>query len=168
MKNKGLALFELFLLVVVAYFLVEATQYNSRARLVPILVGVPTLLLIAFQMAVDHIPVLERFRPARVQIVSMDREMPSRQKKAELSRSETLRREFTALAWVVGLGVALTLFGFYVVLPLFLFSFLRFVAGLGWLRSLLLAALAAALLYLSFVQLLGVSFYPGMIIQTIK
>lgn len=162
MSKPGLLIFELLLLGVAIFFVVEAMGYNERARLVPILVGVPTALLIAFQIAIDHVPGFERFGPAQLKPGFMERELLARKGKAALPDDEVRRRELTALGWVLGLGVALTLFGFYIVLPLFLVTFLRFVAGLGWGRAIVSAAVAIGILYSAFVWFLRVDLYPGL------
>ena len=163
MRNKGLLIFECFLLGVAIFFIVEALGYNARARLVPLLVGVPTALLIAFQIAVDHVPGFERFAPAQVKPGFVDRDGIATPGAAALPADEVRRRELTALGWVLGLGVALTLFGFYIVLPLFLVGFLRFVAGIGWGRTLLSTAVAIGILYSAFVWFLRVDLYPGLV-----
>jgi len=164
MKNKGLLAFEVLLLVAVAYFVIEATDYNRRARLVPILIGVPVFLLILFQIAVDHVPSFERFRPGRVQLTNVPAGVARREAAETASDAETSRRELTALAWVIGLGIALTLFGYYLVIPLFLITFLRFVAALNWRRALISTALTSGILYAAFVWFLRVDFYPGLLI----
>ena len=163
MKNKGLLIFECFLLAVAIFFVVEALGYNRRARLVPILVGVPTALLIAFQIAIDHVPGFQRFAPAQVKPGFVDRDKLGGRRGETLPQDEVRRRELTALGWVLGLGVALTLFGFYIVLPLFLIGFLRFLAGLDWTRALLSTAVAIGILYGAFVWFLRVDLYPGLI-----
>ncbi|RDC71949.1 hypothetical protein DLJ49_12710 [Rhodovulum sp. 12E13] len=162
MRNKGLLIFECFLLGVAIFFIVEALGYNERARLVPLLVGVPTALLIAFQIAIDHVPGFERFAPAQVKPGFVDRDKIGRKSAAALPADEVRRRELTALGWVLGLGVALTLFGFYIVLPLFLIGFLRVLAGLDWTRTLVSTAVAIGILYSAFVWFLRVDLYPGL------
>jgi hypothetical protein len=163
MRNLGLLLFELFLLVLVVFFVVQATEYNSRARLVPLLFGIPTFCLIVFQIGLDHVPALEKFRPVRKDLTKIAKNSDRNSKDRGESASDTTIREVIMLAWVIGLGIALTLFGFLVVLPIFLLTFLKFAARLSWSQTLISTALASGFLYLTFIWFLQVRFYYGIL-----
>jgi len=159
--NKGLLAFELLILAVAVYFVVVAFGYNARARLVPILIGVPTILLIAFQIALDHVPAFKNLGPSKVKLINRD--IVAKKEKPKVDSGDLVQRELAALAWVIGLGVALSVFGYYIVLPVFLACFLRFAADLDWARALVSTVLATGILYAAFVWFLRVDLYPGLV-----
>ena len=60
MKLTDRTLFTLGVFVLVLAFLVLSLDYRPRARLVPIIIAVPTLLLTLLQLLIDMIPAVAR------------------------------------------------------------------------------------------------------------
>ena len=56
MKWNGRVLFSFFLLLVTAAFVIMSFDYSPRGRLVPLLVGVPTLILMVGQFLIEAFP----------------------------------------------------------------------------------------------------------------
>jgi len=163
-KKTGLLIFELLLLALVLFFVVKAFGYNARARLVPLLIGIPTLLLLLFQIGLDHVPAMKGLAPATMKPGLSKSEAKAKTTEAHfMPEGELVRREMMALAWVIGLGLGLTLFGYFVVLPAFLVVMLRFVSGLSWTSTFVSTGVSMLILYFAFVWFLRVELYPGII-----
>lgn len=116
MKLNGKALFSLALFVLVAAFVAASLGLSPEGRRVPLVVGVPTMLLLAFQVIGDAFPGLIRVRKKRDffgtaevrQEVELEEEEAAEVRPAP---AVVRRREFTVMAWVVAFALLMYLFG---------------------------------------------------------
>ena len=68
-------------------------------------------------------------------------------------------------AYFIGLTGGLLLFGFLLAIPVFVVVFLRHRAQTSWRFALGLTAVASVVLYMVFVQALGVVLHPGFVTE---
>lgn len=146
--------FAAFLTLATLFLVVTAAGYSSKARLIPLVVGLPTLALAAFQVwgmmkkpAADH----------ACEVDEDEDVVPCADEKL------TPRTEARSLAWVVGCFASIWILGFLVGLPLYAFLYAKVRGGEGWLLSLIPAAVSFAVLYGVFVQGLHVPLYEGVV-----
>lgn len=118
-----------------------ALQYPPDARFMPLVVGIPAIALCLLQLGLE-------FRD------SAGSEAPS-------EGAIELRRELVMWAYFVALVAGILVFGFLLTIPVFVFVFLRHWAQASWRFALGLTAAASLVLYLVFVQGLGVVLHPG-------
>jgi hypothetical protein len=125
-----------------------ATQYPPDARFMPFVAGIPAIALCLLQLALD-------FRDSpRVKAPAL----------ADGGGS-TPRREIIMWGYFIGVIGGVLLFGFLLTIPVFVVVFLRHWARASWRFALGLTAAASVILYLVFVQGLGVALHPGFVTE---
>ncbi|MQA87938.1 MAG: hypothetical protein GEV03_25760 [Streptosporangiales bacterium] len=144
--------FDLVLLAFVGTLVAVAlVSLDPGARLVPLIIGVPTVIGLAIQLVLDLFPGLRR-RPLR---------RPAEGEEAEEAADHAPqrgKRELVFAAWIVGFVALTAVAGMLVSVPIALFFFFRVLGREGWVLSLLLTAGAWIFLYGLFGVVLGVPF----------
>lgn len=136
------------------------------ARLVPMVVVIPTLGLLLFQLLIDMFPrVAEKF--SRFEKKDVFRVEPLREKShneagAEQGEEGSRRsQEMIAFLWLSSMLALIYLFGFLIALPVYIFLYLRKRSDEGWLMSAAIAAGMFSLIYGVFILTLGIRLYEG-------
>jgi len=161
------ALFTLLLCLFAVLVLSLTAGLGRVARMVPLAVAVPTLLLLIGQLCMDLAPRLAEglSRWEKRDLFSVE---PLREK--SLGRIETdengepsprARRERTALLWLSVLGCLVYLFGFLAGLPAHILLYWKMRSQARWAPSAVAAAGMLILLYLLLVQVLEFPLYRG-------
>jgi hypothetical protein len=125
-----------------------ASQYPPDARFMPLIVGIPAIGLCLLQLGLDFRAALGSKAPAPA-----------------AHDERTVRREVIMWAYFIGLVGGLLLFGFLLAIPVFVVVFLRHWARTSWRFALGMAAAASVILYVVFVQGLGVALHPGFVTE---
>jgi TctA family transporter len=158
--SRPAVLFSATLAAALAAYLAAATRYPGPARLFPVVVAAPGLLLGVAQLVND----------LRARARSMCRAMVRREAAASpggafAAAIASTRSELNVLWWAGGL-VALTLvFGFSVSIPLFLALFLRFRGGESWPLTAGLAGTGWGFVYAVFTAGMKVFLFPGFLLR---
>ena len=173
-------------LVMLGIFLVlvgVATRYPAEARFMPFVVGIPPILLCLIQLVLDA----RDRRRAAAEAVDTRSDFEKVQEKVsqmvgrqvdfevahealpgaaapKLSHEETVRRELVLWGYFLGFIAGILLFGFWIAIPVFLVTFLRFQAKSSWMTSLLLGIGASIALYLVFERGLKVQVHRGFVV----
>lgn len=133
-----------------------AMTYPPETRLLPLVIGIPGILLAAIQVGVD--------------MAGARREAGSA-KDADAVESAlaagTIKSELVLLAYLAALAAAILLFGFWLTIPVFLIVFLRAHEAESWRLTLGLALGAWAGLYLVFDQVLEILVHRGFVIDLV-
>jgi hypothetical protein len=159
-----------------------ASGYPEKARFMPFVIGLPAIALCLLQLLLDA---RERRRVAEVadgrsdfakaeekvsQLVGRQvhfdvahQEMPSGERDGEMPEREKVRREVMLWGWFLGFIAAILLFGFWISIPIFLVTFLRFQAKATWRMALGLGVVGSVCLYFAFEKGLRVSPHPGFV-----
>ena len=156
----------LVMLAIFAGMVTLAMTYPPEARLLPLVIGIPGTLLALIQVGLE---VVDARRNAAGGPAPVAGDAPGGAPQAIVAAaladfeglSPDVRREFTLLACLVGLAVAVLLFGFWLTIPAFMVLFLRFHEREEWGLTLALAIGGSAVLYLMFKQLLGILVFEG-------
>lgn len=152
--------------LIFAFLVVIGIGYNPLARLIPLVVGVPALLVSATQFILDLRETLRGEPPG--QEVAGKKDAQKKAKKVELSSQELRRRELMAIGWLLAFLGLIVLTGFLVAIPIFILVFMRLYGREGWRLSLGLAVLLLIFVYMVFEIILGSDLYQGLILETIK
>lgn len=152
----------LSLTALVAVMVVEATTFTRSPRLLPLIVGVPTLVLLAVQILRD----VRRMRAG-------DRSggTASEQEADRYSANDTsgdgpatavaVATPVVGTLWVLLLVFIVWLFGFLLAIPLFIVLFMRYFGRETWRLSVLFAIGTFVVTYLFFVVVIEVQLIPG-------
>jgi len=155
MNMKEKSIFDLCLILLVSAFLVLALGYEPRARLIPLLVAVPTLILLVLQFLVDAVPAATDKLRFMLQSGVFTAENGG-------SVSQLKQRKepwpWRILLWLVGFCVAIYYLSYLVVVPLFVFLVTMVEGREKPFAALLLAAGTGIFVYLLFAVLLKASF----------
>ncbi len=165
MKLTDRTLFTLGVFVLVLVFLVLSLGYQPRARLVPLIIAVPTLLLTLLQLLIDMIPAVARrfsfFQEYDLFGIDSGR---AAEPSEENRRSGTVyRRELGFAAWLLLLMALIYFLGYLVAIPLFLILFMRLRSSESWLMTLSITAATWAFVYVVFIMVMGAPLHPGVV-----
>lgn len=140
-RSPGSIAFDLIMLIFVAALLLTLPE-GQGARLVPLLIGVPTLIGVAYQLYVD-------LTPARhVEEAVEDKPIPV----------DVLRRQLVFVAWVVAFLALAWATNILIAVPIALFLVFRVLNRESWVLSAALAAGTWLFIYLVFSIGLGFQF----------
>jgi hypothetical protein len=161
---KSLSFFMNFVMLAIFGVLVlVALNYSAQARFMPLVAGIPAIGLLLLQIVID----IRTARKGKTSEAPAAPATPGMPVQTILTPRETIRREMILWGYFLGLIVGILFFGFWISIPIFLVSFLRFEAKCGWAFSLILGIGATAILYLAFVKGLTVELHNGFIVDYI-
>jgi hypothetical protein len=184
-KYGGKIGMNLVMLAIFAVMVGMAAYYPPQARFMPFVIGIPGLVMCLIQLALE-------IRDARSGVKDED-EGKSEMEKAEAevaritgrkmdfreaegaaitvvedSRESRGRRELVMWACFLALIAGILLFGFWISVPLFILTFLRYYAERSWRFALLLTVIATTIFYCAFVLGLKVVLHEGFVVEAIK
>jgi hypothetical protein len=144
-----------------------AFQYPLGARMAPLVIGVPGIVLCLVQLGLDAIAA-SGGRFANIQL----RPAPKLGKpdyapdgKPEFGSEMTSRRELAMWCYFLAFIAGILVLGFYAVVPVVLVAYLHFEAGVIWPRALAAGVIGTAILYLTVERFLGFDLFPGFIMR---
>jgi hypothetical protein len=151
--RKGRILFSLFLIGLAAYAVYSAWGWTFKARLFPLSVSIPLIVLAAAQLLLDLFGKAETASGPAVEL-EFGADVPP-----DIAR----RRVINIVIWIAGFIMLVFLLGFPIAVPLFIFSYLALQSRLGWWQSACLTAMAWGFFYGVFERLIHLRFEDGLI-----
>lgn len=169
--------FTLVLLGFTALIVGLTFQYNQQTQLAPLVVGIPTLLLllglVMVQVSTRAARLVNGLTTSdvlgveeRVEGVKSESEKTASVETSELPYQSRLDA-LTVSAWVLLLFVLILSIGFTVGIPVYLLLIYRIRAGLSWGRAVGYTALIWAFIAVIFLYVLNSPLYPGVLEVTI-
>ncbi len=147
MSIDGRTSMSLVMLAIFAAMVAVATTYPEETRLLPLVIGIPGIVLCLVQVMIDAMAA-QRARPD-----------------TSLSPSPTAIREVVLLGWFLGFLLAMLCFGFLVAAPVMIFAFLYFDQREPLRLAAIMSAAGFAVLYLVFETLLELILFPGLVTE---
>lgn len=141
------------LLVLAGTIVIASLQYVFRQRIVPLVIGIPTLVMLVAIVLSDFSPRLNRI------IIMASLGSPQEGLNEDVTAS--WKRIFVIAGWLLGLSVALFVFGFYVAVPIFLVAFFLVEAKTTAVVAVLFSLAVCAVVYFFFPYILGIEIWPG-------
>lgn len=157
--------------VIVAWMVFEAWGFSETARTVPLVVGVPTLVLIVIQIIRDGIGVvrrdstvgaaseIEQDRYARAAADQSEAAAAAVASDVAADRSTSM---LGALAWVGALALLIWLAGLLLAIPVFMAAFMKVFGRERWTTIAAFALGTAVAVYVFFTLVLDVRLYSGL------
>jgi hypothetical protein len=152
MRN-GRILYCVFLLFVAGYAIYQASSWSFKTALFPLAVSIPLLVLLAGHLVQILFGNAETASGAAVD-VEFSSDVPP-----EIER----RRVIGTFAWFIGFILSVYLIGFPLTVPLFIFTYLKFQSGVGWLPTIMATAITWGCFYGLFQWLVHIQFEDGAI-----
>jgi hypothetical protein len=153
----------LFMSLFFAVIIILSLGYPEDARLVPLVVAIPGIVLSLVQLVFDLIG-----RPDKPQtdVENKDKgysEMAEQYKmeEEEISPKEERKREWLMVFWIVFFLVIILLFGFWISIAAILLLFTRLYGKESWKTTLILTATGWLSIYLVFWVILQVPLFGG-------
>ena len=140
-------------MVVAASAIYMALEWPFKAKLFPLSVSIPLLLLASIQLLQLLFGKAETNDSAAVDM-EFSSDVPP-----EIER----RRVITAFSWIAGFILSVYLIGFPLTVPLFICFYLRFESGVGALPTIAATAITWAMFYGLFQKLVHLQFEEGML-----
>jgi hypothetical protein len=150
------------LFVVALAYVWESFGFKPTPRLFPLLVGIPMLILTAFQIVIELFPDLEK---KYAEIGTVDAEMLAGKTRDRVVEEDStqIQKELEVFLWL-GLAVGLSmLLGFFWGIPLFIFVFLKFRYAERWTISAGLPLGTLFVMHVLFERLFQIPLYTGLL-----
>ncbi len=151
------------LLGVAVLFFMLSMSLGPTARLVPMAVAIPTLVLLLTQFCFDLFPksseTADHYLHLRLQGVEKLRAQSG------LRKSQTNNALGPVLAWFTVAPLLIVLLGFLLATPLYTIAFLRFYAREGWPKSIAIGVAISAVISLLLVVAIGDAVVDGWLIE---
>lgn len=165
MRLNDRTFFTLAVFVLVLGFLVLSLDYQPRARLVPLIIAVPTLLLTLLQLLIDMVPAVARRFSFLLEydLFGIDTRRAAEPSEETGSSSAVYRRELNFAAWLLLLMALIYFLGYLVAIPLFLILFLRLRSSESWPMTLSITAVTWAFVYVVFIVVMGAPLHEGVV-----
>jgi hypothetical protein len=156
--NKGKLIFAAILLVLTLCFIIASFSYEEpRARMVPLVIGIATLVLglVSIVHEIRPIQLITRFDMSIIDL--------SKQVEEEEEVEETLDMKLLgSIGWITGLFVVTFLLGFHIGIIAFMLAFLKARGKIGWIKSTVAAIIVWGLIYFMFEKAMGFSLFKGL------
>jgi len=149
----------LFLFLILGLAVYQAFSFGPRARLMPLIIGIPTFLL---SVAVLVAELVAQWRGKKRAGSAMDASRVEEPITPEEKRVRS-RRETAAVLWLLGLVVIIWLTGLIWAIPVFLILFLRLQGHEPWKVTLPISLGTWMVVYLLFVVILKMELYNGLL-----
>ena len=174
MKLKPKAYFNLFLIIFFAAVIIGAMGYTHKARLIPLVVGLPCLAMAIAQFILDLgkggrkgiSGEEELFRGVMEKLIHQEIVTEDEEKKEKKDSGER-KRFFQTIFWILSFVACLYVFGFSIAIPLFTILFMRYKRE-KWVLTLCTAAGLWVVIYVAFAIAAGLDLYPGLLIEIIR
>ena len=154
--------FNMGVVVILAVVVITASSYAKQAALLPLLVGIPALILAVANTIVD-------FLESRRQVKgTMKEEKEGLPPGADTKATSKFARERTVFLWVLGLFISLYLIGFIATTFFYTFLSLKVRSRFGWKVSLAVSAGSLAFLYIVMIYGLDVDLFEGVIVIALR
>ncbi len=157
MKFNFKLLFSLALTVVLIAFVAVSTTFNAQARMMPLIIGVPVLLLALAQLWLEVREAMERQDEARQQV-----QLPAE------PAVQGHRHTLVIYGWVVAMFGAVYLVGFVITTFFYPLLYMRIVGHRSWRMSAGISLGALAFLYIVMILGLNVQLYDGVLVTALR
>ncbi len=134
--NKPSIVFIGLLLIFVLVICLNSYSYRPIERLVPLLVGIVTLIL-CLLVLVDELHPIRLLSRLNIDLISA----AGGHLLGEPEEHKTTIQLLLIIAWMMGFLVLVFLVGFYISIALFTFTFLTILGKIGWLKAVLITAI---------------------------
>jgi hypothetical protein len=153
------------LLIFVLLLILTGMFYPKEVRMIPYVVGFPTLVLLLFLWIGGFNPVVRRWIEMAVRgQQKVERKSGKREKGSEFTDWKPV---LIVMAWVFPFFILVFLFGYALMSPIFIASFLIRKAGMRWPTAVASAVFSTALIYLLMEGLIDADLWCGAIPEII-
>ena len=154
--NKPSMAFIGLLLIFILVICVNSYSYRPKERLVPLLVGIATL-IISLLVLVDEIHPIRLLSRLKIDLMGPAGGVMA----GEAEKHETTIQLLHIIAWMMGFLILIFLVGFYISIALFSFAFLKIQGKIGWFKAVLIAAIVCCSIFAIFDLMMELHMFQG-------
>lgn len=158
-------LFYVFVLGWFVLLVLEAREWGHQDRLLPMVALIAGIVLTTLHLLYLHVPFVESVLPESDSTMGVSPEEVGEEKNTTADETETERNGVSylyILLWVLLLPIALYLIGFYLTIPLYVFTFVYFYRR-QVIQSIIVSAFTTAFVYGLFEYVLTVRTWDGIL-----
>lgn len=143
----------------VMVIIVFSFSYESDARLIPLILGFATLVLILLD-------IINGIRPLTF-IKKLDRDLTKdymvQADSLPIDTGESFKKIFGLTVWILGFFLIILMLGFHIGIVVFAFTFFKFKGKTGWMKALIATGVIWAFVFVVFEIAMGFELYKGLI-----
>ena len=151
--RKGAILFCLFLIAVAAYAIFASIGWSFKAKLFPLSISIPLLMLAIVQLLLILFGKAETSEGG-----AMDVEFST-----DVDPEIVRHRVLGIFGWIIAFIALVYLLGFPITVPLFIFLYLKFQSEVTWLWTIVITGITWGCFYMLFQYLVHIQFETGAI-----
>jgi hypothetical protein len=157
--DRNRVAFTSLILLFVMFFVVTSFTYESQARLIPLLVGFVTLVLVLAVLIneIHPISVIEKMNVDWTKNLRVQESSPKKKDKV------AAKKFLIIICWIFGFILSIFLFGFPISIALFTFAFLKIDGKVSWVRALLTAGIVWAAVFVIFEWAMHFGLFEGLL-----
>lgn len=157
--DRGRLAFTTLILLFVLFFIETSFSYEHDARLIPLLVGFSTLVLVLAVLIneIHPVSIIERMN------VDWARNFRTQEFSPQKKEKVAVKKKLTILCWTFGFFLFIFLFGFHISIALFSFAFLKIEGKVSWTKALLTAGIVSAAVFVIFEWAMNFGLFEGML-----
>jgi len=161
--KKGELLFTTLIAVYVLTLAVLCFSYTAESRLFPLLVIVPTIVLLALRFVSIGNPELSKILEPEAGLLDIEKVQRFASKEEKHENRENGWQEFAVILWVVGLLLLTFLVGIMPAIAVFIFFFVKFHGKRKIVTAAVYTAVTWIFVYVIFVVVLQTRLYGGIL-----
>ena len=154
MKIRPAAIFSFLSLIFFIVFVSQAFEWRLQARLYPLAIGIPMIILAIIQVILD----LKGVESKQTDAAPVDVQMGQ-----NVEPAVAFKRTVQIFSWFFGFFLGCWLVGFTITIPVIVFSYMYFYGKEKFTLAAILTVIAFIFYYTLFVRLLNLPFPDGMI-----
>lgn len=161
--DRGRLAFTALILLFVLFFIVTSFSYEHDARLIPLLVGFSTLVLVLAVLVneIHPVSIIEKMNVDWTKDLKVQESSPKKKEKV------AAKKLLIIICWIFGFFLFIFLFGFPISIALFTFAFLKIEGKVSWAKALLTAVIVSAAVFVIFEWAMGFGLFEGVLFSEI-
>ena len=160
--RKGSFWFTVLIAVIILVAIVVSFDYNAKARLIPLAICIPTLLLTILILISERYPwLISKFNVSLTDLAKTDTKLKSDSE--ENNERSSGKGVLVSYAWLCALFILILLVGFIVAIPAFAFLYLKIFWRTGWLKTIAVSLALGVLIYGGFDILMKANLFEGIL-----
>lgn len=164
LPGKGRIWFTLALAIFIGVFIAMAVTYPAKARLIPLIIGVPTLALVMLILLEERFPMLLRLFDTSITDLMISGDfLQETSSKDENGAGAEAAKVLKTTVWMAGLFLALYLVGWLITVFVFTFAFGWLFAGVRWWQALLVAVGVEGFVWGIMGEVMGLRLFEGVL-----
>lgn len=157
--NKARFAFTLLLFGIILLFVATAIAYGPKAKMIPLIIGVASLILI-IPVLINEVYPLAFVKKMEIDLLE-DYTAGTFAKHSEETADH--RKLIELFGWTIGFFIAIFLFGFHIAVATFTFAFLKIEGRSRWTTSIIAAAVTWGVIYSMFELAMGFRLFKGLL-----